>query len=690
MSRGQASLEKLFRTNRCGPRGKARRRPFGASAVWWTVAALLGGFGGISSTGTAQDLVPGQWTWVSGSNQPSQAGTYGTKGMAAPGNGPGARESGVSWTDSSGNLWLFGGSHPVPSPDSSTALNDLWKFDVSSGQWTWIGGSNQPDQAYQLGTYGTKGAAASGNVPGARFGAASWTDTGGNLWLFGGIGFAASLPRGELNDLWKFDVSTLQWTWVSGSNQPDQAATYGTQGVADPGNVPSGRALPASWADPGGNLWLFGGVDSGEGSGPWLRNDLWKFEVSSGQWTWVSGSMVLNQLGTYGTQGVAAAGNVPGARDGAVAWVDANGSLWLFGGIGIGVSGTYGSLNDLWKFATSTGEWTWVSGSNVVNQIGSYGTKGMASPGNAPMARYGASSWASATGNLWLFGGLGTGSVLLNDLWVYAKADGGAATCTPDSTSLCLLGDRFRVAVDYGDYGGGHGQGKAVSLTPDTGYFWFSSASNVEVVAKMVSFCGNGSNNVAVYAGGLTDLDVTLHVTDTRTGTGREYHNPLGTGFSLVRDGPFDCPAGVTPSLEHAIASDAHDRIVETTPWPGGPIVRASCTPDPSTLCLLNGRFQVRAAYRDYSGGTGTGRAVPLTSDTGTFWFFDAKNVEVVTKMVSFCAGGSNNIGIYSGGLTDLEVTLTVADTLTGLTKTYANPLGTPFELIRDGPFSCP
>jgi sugar lactone lactonase YvrE len=269
----------------------------------------------------------------------------------------------------------------------------------------------------------------------------------------------------------------------------------------------------------------------------------------------------------------------------------------------------------------------------------------------------------------------------------------GSATCAPDDVNLCLLEGRFRLSASYTDYGGGHGTGKAVYLTPDTGYFWFFDAANVEAVAKMVSFCGGGSNNVALYAGGLTDLGVTLNVTDTRNGTKKDYTNPLGTGFTLLRDGPFGCPAGVTagaaqkPAAEKAPA----DPVVETSSWTDfGPATSGACTADPATLCLLNGRFQVRAAYQDYSGHTGTGHAVPLTSDTGHFWFFGSSNVETVVKMVSFCGSGSNNVGVYAGGLTDLQVTLTVTDMLSGLVKTYTNPLGTPFQLVRDGPFSCP
>ena len=38
-----------------------------------------------------------------------QTGTYGTRGMPDAANVPGARDGSISWTDESGNLWLFGG-----------------------------------------------------------------------------------------------------------------------------------------------------------------------------------------------------------------------------------------------------------------------------------------------------------------------------------------------------------------------------------------------------------------------------------------------------------------------------------------------------------------------------------------------------------------------------------------------------
>ena len=68
----------------------------------------------------------GNWTWVSGSNTGGQAGSYGTKGVAAADNVPGARGDSVSWTDSSGNLWIFGGY--CDSVAYSGNLNDLWRY----------------------------------------------------------------------------------------------------------------------------------------------------------------------------------------------------------------------------------------------------------------------------------------------------------------------------------------------------------------------------------------------------------------------------------------------------------------------------------------------------------------------------------------------------------------------------------
>jgi N-acetylneuraminic acid mutarotase len=68
--------------------------------------------------------------------------------------------------------------------------------------------------------YGTLGSFAAGNYPGGRADASTWTDSSGNLWLFGGngFGFPNSGVFAILNDLWEFNPSTNQWAWMGGSN----------------------------------------------------------------------------------------------------------------------------------------------------------------------------------------------------------------------------------------------------------------------------------------------------------------------------------------------------------------------------------------------------------------------------------------------------------------------------------------
>jgi N-acetylneuraminic acid mutarotase len=379
------------------------------------------------------------WTWVSGANTIGATGVYGTQGTAAAGTVPGARAWAVSWTDSTANLWLFGGT-PTPGNAIDT-FNDLWRYSPGSGQWTWVGGSNALNAS---GVYGTLGIAAPGNVPGARSGSVSWIDSAGVLWLFGGAGFDSVGTFGHLNDLWRYSPGSGQWTWVAGSNTVESKGVYGTQGVAAAGNVPGARWFSVSWIDSAGDLWLFGGGEGSTSAGiSGELNDLWRYSPSSGQWTWVSGSSASDAQGVYGTQGMAAAGNMPGARFDSVSWTDSAGNMWLFGGSGFDSAGTSGALNDVWRYSPGSDQWTWVSGSNTVSATGVYGTLGVAAAGNVPGARSGSVAWFDSAGDLWLLGGVGLDSAgtlgYLNDLWRYTPG-GGQWTWVGGSNALNASG----------------------------------------------------------------------------------------------------------------------------------------------------------------------------------------------------------------------------------------------------------
>jgi hypothetical protein len=382
---------------------------------------------GVSTT-TGTTGSSGQWTWMSGSNTVNGVGVYGTQGVPAATNNPGARTSGATWIDSSGNFWLFGGSVYGDSINNYL-YNDLWTYSATTGQWTWVSGSSMPKGAA---TYGVKGVAAQGNVPSARSSSVTWTDTAGNLWLFGGIAYAGTITA-DLDDLWRFNTITHMWTWVGGSmGFADDRGVYGTKGVPAAPNLPGPRHLAVSWADDAGNFWLFGGYgfDSTGTGGSLPLNDLWTYSPSTGFWTWVSGSTIGNSVGVYGAQGTAASGNLPGGRGGSASWADRSGSFWVFGGYCIGANAQQHFCNDLWKFTPTIsgnilgGMWTWVNGSQTgQDSNANYGTQGVAALANVPGPRNFSASSIDGTGQFWLYGGEGNFSSL-TDLWQFTPSTG--------------------------------------------------------------------------------------------------------------------------------------------------------------------------------------------------------------------------------------------------------------------------
>ena len=63
---------------------------------------------------------------------------------------------------------------------------------------------------------------------------------------------------------------------------------------------------------------------------------------------------------------------------------------------------------------------------------------------------------------------------------------------------------------------------------------------------------------------------------------------------------------------------------------------------------------------------------MPLTSDTGGFWFFDASNTELMIKILDGRAL-NGHFWVFAGALSDVGYTITVTDTQTGKSKVYRN-----------------
>jgi photosystem II stability/assembly factor-like uncharacterized protein len=128
-------------------------------------------------------------------------------------------------------------------------------------------------------------------------------------------------------------------------------------------------------------------------------------------------------------------------------------------------------------------------------------------------------------------------------LWSLTRA--APVPCVPGPTALCLGGSgggRFMVEATWAT-GQASGAGQTISLTPDTGAFWFFAASNLELLVKVLDGCTLNANHW-VFAGGLTDVQVTLRVTDSRSGNVEIYTNPGGVPFPPLQDtGAFPaCP----------------------------------------------------------------------------------------------------------------------------------------------------
>jgi hypothetical protein len=110
-----------------------------------------------------------------------------------------------------------------------------------------------------------------------------------------------------------------------------------------------------------------------------------------------------------------------------------------------------------------------------------------------------------------------------------------ASDCVAGTERLCLNDGRFEVKSRWRTPDGRTGPGTGVQLTGDTGYFWFFSESNVEAVVKVLDGCAI-NDHFWFFAGGLTNVEVEVEVTDSMTGDVTSYVNPLGGAFQPIQD----------------------------------------------------------------------------------------------------------------------------------------------------------
>jgi len=186
-------------------------------------------------------------------------------------------------------------------------------------------------------------------------------------------------------------------------------------------------------------------------------------------------------------------------------------------------------------------------------------------------------------------------------------------------------------------------------------------------------------------------------------------HDKVGTAAAPIdpKLGPLGANGGPTPTQALLAGSPAIDAGNPATPGSGNGACEATdqrgaqrpggtacdtgafektsdCVAGGGTLCLGNGRFAVTATFQSPGAGPGgQAQGVPLTPDSGYFWFFDPANVELTVKVLNGC-GINNKYWVFAAGMTNVNVVLTVTDTATGQVKTYTNPQGRVYRSILD------
>jgi hypothetical protein len=108
-----------------------------------------------------------------------------------------------------------------------------------------------------------------------------------------------------------------------------------------------------------------------------------------------------------------------------------------------------------------------------------------------------------------------------------------------------------------------------------------------------------------------------------------------------------------------------------------------ACVEDEETLCLADGRFQVQVVWRTQDGDSGAGHAEPVSDSSGLIWFFREDNKEMLVKVLDACPT-FDTYWVFFAALTNVDFTVTVTDTVSGVVKEYSNPSGQAAEPVQD------
>ena len=149
---------------------------------------------------------------------------------------------------------------------------------------------------------------------------------------------------------------------------------------------------------------------------------------------------------------------------------------------------------------------------------------------------------------------------------------------------------------------------------------------------------------------------------------------PYLVGFGSINTGSYTLLATDLTAIQPTPSP-----VVTTTPVPSG------CATLSTQLCL-DSHYSVSVHWDTTDGRSGDGTPVPLTANTGYFWFFDPTNVELTVKVLDGHAINGHE-WVFYGALSNVHYIITVTDTVSGAVRTYENPQGTQASISDTSAF---
>jgi len=236
-----------------------------------------------------------------------------------------------------------------------------------------------------------------------------------------------------LNDFFVFDIQTGEWTQLGGSTVGAKVGSnFGTYRTRSVTSYPGGREASVMWWSATTPETFFMGLGLGYLSGTstaqpeGFLQDFWSYDTVTKLWAWEGGPRqpTLNGRGVYTPQYLTlSSSSIIGSREDSQAFALSDGAL-IFGGTGFASSAiaSSGWLGDTWLWDYPNDLWVWYGGTNLLNQLGSYGTVG--SSGGQPGCSAELSSFCRpASSDCFIAfgrgysGTVGSGNGYLNALW---------------------------------------------------------------------------------------------------------------------------------------------------------------------------------------------------------------------------------------------------------------------------------